>query len=229
MNPPALFNFLLVVFIFAAVVHTATATDDIAGVVDLFCHWLLIVGQSRNHGQPDLQRQLLFGLVAALHGLVHHHAGNVPRWPVGEHPVRRHDAGGPRDGDGDDRRAGLVRHLEGAVLEGGEAARPGSGPLGVRAQVHSVLQVADPGLERFQLRSPIAAVHHDMPTHRNRLPENRDPVQFLLGDDLVIPPPNGDAQKWNVHPGIVIGNKQRWSFPAPYLFFVRWSVREYRK
>ena len=58
--------------------------------------------------------------------------------PHGEHPVVRHHRSGSDNGQWNDGRTGLVRHLERTILELTEATRLGSSTLGISAQHNSV-------------------------------------------------------------------------------------------
>lgn len=72
-------------------------------------------------------------------------------------------------------------------------------------QDQSYLQVVDSLLERRNLRSTVGSVHHDVAAGSNGSPQNGHLSQFLFRNELVVSPPDRDAQKGNVHPTAVIG------------------------
>lgn len=121
--------------------------------------------------------------------------------------MRRHDASGVADGHGHNGCASLVGHFEGTVFEGHKSAGAGACAFGEGAEVYSFIKPLHPILQRQKLTPPIRPIHQHVLRNLNRLPQNGNLLQFLLGDEFVIVPSDDVSDEGNVHPGIVVGDE----------------------
>ena len=74
-----------------------------------------------------------------------------------------------------------------------------------KSEITYIFQIVDSLLESLNLRPAIDSVDHDVSTGIKGSSQDGDSTQFLLRNDLVIPPSHNSSQEWNVHPTAVIG------------------------
>mmetsp|Transcript_27006 Transcript_27006/g.49130 ORF Transcript_27006/g.49130 Transcript_27006/m.49130 type:complete len:251 (+) Transcript_27006:321-1073(+) len=101
-------------------------------------------------------------------------------------------------------------HFKGSLFKGSQHTGPTAGALRKGHEVGSILEPLDPLFVRIELRSTIRTVQNDVPTRSQTTRQERNLEQLLFGNNFIVPPPNRQRHKRNVHPRRMIRHKHDW-------------------
>mmetsp|Transcript_23631 Transcript_23631/g.68032 ORF Transcript_23631/g.68032 Transcript_23631/m.68032 type:complete len:339 (-) Transcript_23631:285-1301(-) len=157
---------------------------------------------------PNCLHYLFVLLSRSINGFAEMNCGGDGSAPTDrKYEVKRLDFVCISDRHGHDRRIDCLCHLEGTLFERAKATITTARSLGECDEIHTILKILNSLLVCIELTSTRRTVQHHMASSSERLGKDGNLQQLLFGNYFVVPPSHINADKRNVHPRAVIGNK----------------------